>query len=374
MGWGQLALTFASTVALLTGVLPAANAFHDGGVGACDGCHELHSSGGNPDGLLRGSDISSTCLRCHAETGEQHGVLSGDGSSFTAGGDFYWLRRSYVWIEGGQVHTSPADSHGHNVVAVEYGLIPDAGLPAAPGSGYPSSDLSCASCHDPHGQRTAEADGAIPVSSSGSYQKTSLEDASAGNYRLLGGTGYDSSGIVFSNDAPIALAPTSWGETDENHVDYGSGMSEWCANCHDAMLDGASLQHPSGAAAVFSDWTAAAYDAYVRTGDVSGRADSSYLALVPFERGVFDPSLLDPTSTAGPEPGVSNVMCLTCHRAHASAFQAIGRWDWTATFLAESRPGMGDGGDAWNSYYGRDLEAEFGPRQRSLCNKCHVAD
>jgi len=176
----------------------------------------------------------------------------------------------------------------------------------------------------------------------------------------------------------VALAPADWRETDENHVDYGSGMSEWCGNCHGSMLHGSAVQHPAGEAAVFTESTAENYGAYIRTGDLSGSLASSYLALVPFERGSSDPNLLDPESTAGPQPGSSNVMCLTCHRAHASAFDSIGRWDMSATFLAQSHPQAGDGGaadmDPRNSYYGRDVESEFGPYQRSLCNKCHAAD
>ncbi len=378
MRWQQLALMLGSMLALLSGFPPATSAFHEGGVGACDGCHDLHTSERNAAGLLRGADASSTCLLCHGGVGEGHDVLSHDGSSFNAGGDFYWLKQSYAWTEDGQPHASPADSHGHNVVALEFGLRPDGSLAVAPGGDYPASDLSCVSCHDPHGQRTGNGNGGIPISGPGSYQGASPEGTSKGNYRLLGGVGYSTSGTAFSNDAPVALAPPQWSETDESHVDYGSGMSEWCANCHEAALDGTSTRHPAGEAAVFTDQTATAYAAYIRSGNLSGSANSSYLALVPFERGVSDPSLLDPTSTAGPEPGVSNVMCLSCHRAHASAFETIGRWDLYATFLAESHPGIGDAGagseDVQNSYYGRNLVADFGSYQRSLCNKCHALD
>jgi hypothetical protein len=363
-----LVLVPALILALLTGFPPAADAFHEGGTGDCDGCHEQHPSegdSGEPTGngaptaepLLRGSDASSTCLRCHAEIEEQLDVLSGDGSCFNAGGDFYWLTRSYAWMEDGQPRTSAGDSHGHNAVAADYGLLPDGRLAAAPGGDYPAADLSCVSCHDPHGQQTGSSD-----------------DSFAGSYRLLAGRDYSAAGVTFSNDAPVALAPSYGSETDDNHVDYGSGMSEWCANCHGAMLDTSAAQHPAGHTAVFTERTAAAYGAYLRTGDFSGDAASSYLALVPFERGVADPGLLNPASTAGPESGSSNVMCLTCHRAHASAFESIGRWDLSAASLADSHPGPSDGGDAQNSYYGRDLAAELGPYQRSLCNKCHVRD
>ncbi len=378
MGWPQLAVVLASIVALLSGVPSAASDFHNGGVGDCDGCHDLHTSGGRLGGLLRGSDASSTCLRCHAARGGLHNVLSGDGSSFTAGGDFYWLTRSYAWIQDGRARTSPADKHGHNVVAVDYGMGSDIDLAVAPGGNYPSSDLSCVSCHDPHGRRTGDGNGGFPVDRSGSYQGDFPDGTFAGNFRLLGGLAYRTSTTIFANDAPVATAPTYWAETDDNHTDYGSGMSEWCTNCHSSMVGRGSSQHPSGRDAIFTERTASSYASYIQSGSFSGAADTSFLALVPFERGVSDASLLDPASTTGPEAGVSNVMCLTCHRAHASAFQVAGRWDLSATLLADSHPAFGDNGagasDARNSYYGRDLTADFGPYQRSLCNKCHVGD
>jgi hypothetical protein len=350
-----LVLTLASMLALVMTPPLAAHAFHDGGVGYCEGCHDLHGSSGNSEGssgapatraLLRGSDASSTCLRCHAEPREQHNILSSDGSSFTAGGDFYWLTESYTWREDGRWFSSLGDSHGHNVVAADYGLNADGRRSVAPGGDYLAANLSCVSCHDPHALSTVDGD-----------------DFSDG-YRLLGGWGYDRAGAEFSTEAPVAMAPADWRETDANHVDYGSGMSEWCANCHGSMQGGAGAQHPAGADAVFSDWEATVYDSYLGSGDFTGSAGSSYLALVPFERGVSDASFLDPASTDGPEPWFSNVMCLTCHRAHASAFRSIGRWNLSVSFLGETQ----------NRHGGRDIASEFGPYQRSLCNKCHVKD
>jgi hypothetical protein len=357
MGKWRSALTLVVLTVLLTSFLPVAHAFHQSDTGFCEGCHSLHAAKDSDQPLLHGIDASSTCLRCHAQVGEWYSVLSNDGSSFTPGGDFYWLTRSYGWREVGRTHVSPGESHGHNVVALEFDMNADSRVSVAPGGRFQASSLSCISCHDPHARVPAEDEGA------------------AGSYRLLAGRGYRSSGAVFSTDAPVALAPSVWNETDTNHVDYGSGMSEWCANCHEDMLGDNPGKHPAGAAALFSPWTARAYGEYIRSGDFSGNPEVSYLALVPFERGVFEQSGLDPTSTAGPNPDSSNVMCLTCHRAHASAFRSMGRWDFSATFLADSLPGPSDGGaDAVNAYYGRDIVSEFGPYQRSLCNKCHVKD
>jgi len=172
-----------------------------------------------------------------------------------------------------------------------------------------------------------------------------------------------------------------WAETDSNHTAYGSGMSEWCANCHSGFLSsnvGAQgKSHPSGNNAKITSEYANNYNSYVSTGDLSASQASAYLALVPFEVGTTSTALLDPYNSSGPG-GEANVMCLTCHRAHASAFRGMGRWDFEVTRIADSHPQVGDGGasgtDALNSYYGRDMIAEFGAKQRQLCNKCHLKD
>lgn len=322
--------------------------------------------GGTRTAILLGSDPSSTCLRCHARTGTYFNVLSADGSSFTPGGDFYWLTRSYSWTVMGREHQSPGRNRGHNVVAVDFGLREDGVLAEAPGGSYPSGALSCTSCHDPH---------AVTTTSAADFGQ---EEPSAAGFRLLGGVGYARSGSEpFSNAAPVARSSsTDWRETDSNHTAYGSGMSEWCANCHPLMLAGG--MHATGRFATLGSEVASRYNSYVKTGDHSGDRSSAYLALVPFEVGTSDPAALDPSSTAGPEGGRANAMCLTCHRAHASAFEDIGRWDFSATFLRDSHPGEGDvgvrPGEARSSYYDRDIVAEFGPNQRSLCNKCHALD
>ncbi len=376
-------------------------AFHDGGENNCMGCHTIHSSQANPDLttydrsstdpirlILKGSDPSSTCLQCHAERGAPHAVLSNDGSRFTPGGDFYWLGKTFSWsIEGGH-YQSRADRHGHNVVALDYGMYQDGRLDHAPGGTYLAAALGCSSCHDPHGKTMVNGGDMGTTSVSALYDGEPVTEPSAGNYRLLGGQGYvaggQGSGIIFAFRAPIAVANSfNWTETDSNHPAYGSGMSEWCANCHRNFLNGSTSglggKHPAGKGARITAEIANNYNSYVRTGDLSGIQASAYLALVPFEVGTTNASLLDPSSSSGPDPGGdASVMCLTCHRAHASAFEGIGRWDFKTTFMADSHPQVGDGGasgtDAFNSYYGRSMIAEFGKNQRQLCNKCHLKD
>jgi hypothetical protein len=383
---------------LLSGVTCA---FHEGGEGYCEGCHTILGSPSNQDWstdassdagpltlILKGSDPSSTCLRCHAERGEDHRVLSNDGSRYTPGGDFYWLQKTFSWTMGGLSYQSEADRHGHNIVAVDYGLNSDRRLSQSPGGSYPSAALGCTSCHDPHAKTAEKGENPLLTSPSSSYGEEPSTGTPPGTFRLLGGVGYAGgqlrSGVTFTHAAPVAQAsPLGSAETDSNHTAYGTGMSEWCANCHGGFLNGSmggvGGKHPAGNGAKIPAEISNNYNSYAGTGDRSGSQANAYLALVPFEVDTASRSLLDPFSSAGPgSGGNANVMCLTCHRAHASAFPSMGRWDFDTTFIADSHPKAGDGGasgiDVLHSYYGRDMISEFGEKQRQLCNKCHLRD
>jgi hypothetical protein len=238
----------------------------------------------------------------------------------------------------------------------------------APGGGFPSGALGCQSCHDPHGQiNGGTANGELPISVSGSYGDVPVAGTIAGNYRLL----HD-----LANPAPIAVT-ADFDETDLVHPAYGEGMGEWCANCHGQYIND-NTKHPSGNSEVLNG-EATNYNSYVATGDFTGVQATSFTALVQFERQETDPALLvvETTSTAGPD-GTDTVICLTCHRAHASAFNNITRWDSERELLAESLPNAANlvsmGAIPDSAYYGRNVATEFGDFQRSLCNKCHVKD
>jgi hypothetical protein len=326
--------------------------------------------------LLRSSDPSSICLNCHTGPGgpSSPSVSSTDGSAMTPGGDFYWLTKTFVWADG----ESPGERHGHNIVASDFGYLPDSTNSSAPGGTYPAMELGCTSCHDPHFRAS------LPISGSGSYGGDPPPGTVLGPYRLLAGAGYDGAldgySFSFAYDPPVARANPlqPYGEDDLSHVDYGSSMSEWCANCHPDVLRrehqlGPDFEHPSGNRAGLRHYRNR-YNSYLATGDMSGSRETAYWALVPFERGLTDPNLLDPTSTMGPGMG-ANIACITCHRAHASAFLYGLRWDITEQLVADSHPGYGDigvtGNDVLYSYYGRDMVAIYGPNQRVLCEKCH---
>jgi len=356
-------------------------AFHGGGVAHCDGCHSMHDSPenpiqGNPNALLlKGSDPSSTCLNCHAGSGSYH-IYSTDGSNFSPGGDFFWLTQSYTNVVRGNSITSDPDNMGHNVIALDYGLTVDGTNTQAPGGTFSASNLYCSSCHDPHGQvNGGTANGMDEISVSGSYGALPVAGTIAGNYRLLGDLMYK----PYIVNAPPTAVTAGFGESDASHPAYGTGMSEWCANCHPDYLN-ATYKHPAGnPQALLSK--ADTYNQYVATGDFTGGTGANaYTPLVPFERQETNKTTLlaAVTSNQGPDTADDNVMCLTCHRAHASAFNNITRWDMEHEYLEHGFPTDANltamGAVANADYYGRDIATEFGEYQRSLCNKCHVKD
>ena len=417
----------------------SAYAFHSGGVAECNGCHTMHNSfeGVAHDDdmaqfssgpyLLKGNDQSSACLNCHSGptlsgyhvATEPHtgGVNPGQAPvNLTPGGDFSWVKNTYTWTpRSGTTETSLGDRHGHNVVAADFGFAADGTLDEAPGGTYPAASLGCQSCHDPHGKFRRLADGSIvngkaeptlPIRGSGSYFTSAdpVTDVYAvGVYRILGGLGYQPKSMVgnaaapaFTEQVPAAVAPSSYNRTEavtQTKVAYGSNMSEWCANCHGQIHQSGynsgqpGLTHPAANEEVLDSFIVSNYNVWVKTGDLSGTVATAWNSLVPFEEGTADYAILKGKAAdlSGPESGTENVMCLSCHRAHASGFDSMLRWSMAYEFITQ---GDAAGVPSWTgaavargktateqeaAYYGRTA-ASFAPYQRGLCNKCHVKD
>jgi len=293
-------------------------------------------------------------------------------SQLTPGGDFAYLKKAYSWKALGATESSPGERHGHNITADDYGYVADSRSLSTPGEVYPNSKLSCISCHDPHGKIANNV------------------------YRMLGGAGYKTRSVpevVFTIDAPVVVAPHDYNRSEsvsDTRVAYGRGMSEWCSNCHTKGCTGA-YGHPVCSGARCSNEIISNYNAYVKSGDINGKRDASYTSLVPFEEGTDDISILeqhaknDGTSIMGPVHG-SNVMCLTCHRAHASAWDHMARWNMASEFIVFKGvyPGINNDSPQRNAqgrteaetrqaYYDRPASL-FSGFQRGLCNKCHLRD
>ena len=413
--------------AVLLAVTPA-SAFHNGGVGACEGCHIMHNSEqGSPvygssaqKYLLRQQDPSSVCLFCHQNLGDlgpttyhistpDSEILSAPPKQLTPGGDFAWLKKSYSWQVSATdptLYTSPGERHGHNIMAADFLYLQDTVNTMAPGGNYPADQLGCTSCHDPHGKYRRNNDGSItttgsPISASGSFDSSPDPDGATavGVYRLLGGIGYQpktiASGYAFVYNPPAAVAPLKANRAEDvtqTRVAYGSGMSEWCRNCHLNIHSPGDPQlvHAAGSAALFAQPYLDNYNKYVYDGNILATPDpsTSFLSLVPFEEGTSDYATLkahaktDDSYLAGPA-GPSQVMCLSCHRAHASGWDHITRWNTSSAYVeyngfyaqeGQAYQPYGQGRteqDALQAYYNKPAN-KFAPSQPTLCDKCHI--
>jgi predicted CXXCH cytochrome family protein len=166
-------------------------------------------------------------------------------------------------------------------------------------------------------------------------------------------------------------------------------MSEWCSNCHtqihqDSYTSGNSgQQHPAGDGAKLTAAIVTNYNAYVSSGIAA--AGNHYTSLVPFEDGSTTFSTLQSrwadtapaTQAAFAAATTSNVMCLSCHKAHASGFYSMLRYPTTDLLTDEAGAyELIDGLSATQMQraFNERPASVFGVAQRSLCNKCHAKD
>jgi predicted CXXCH cytochrome family protein len=321
-------------VAVLAGVVPV-RAFHDGGVATCSGCHVMHEGATGPAvaGLLI-DNASDLCLSCHADAeGEVLGVDPLLPPPERGGGNFVFLLEDNLndGPDGG-TNPIPGEAAGHNIVAPGNGLVADSRYSTAPGGSFPAAQLSCTSCHDPHGRA---------------------------GFRLLNGVGpvqEDVATFLFPAPQAVGIALDGAPEAEDHHTAYVAGMSDWCANCHGRYHDagGGGFEHP-----VDEIFDTAAVDQYnVYNGDADptgGTFLTAYVSQVPFE---------DPGAATGSRTGataMSRVTCLSCHRAHATSAPAAGRWDFNVALLADD--GVVSG--SWA------IPQPYGPGQGTLCTQCH---
>ncbi|MEK6744817.1 MAG: cytochrome c3 family protein [Nitrospirota bacterium] len=416
MRFAKTSIIIMAAIAVVFGLGSVSYAFHEGGVGRCEGCHDMHNSK-STGMLLKGTDTSSTCLSCHAAADTApngYHVMTypvpGAGippANMGPGGDFAWLGKTYTWIgRSGKTSTEKGDSHGHNIIAADYGMVTDAtNSGTAPGGTFPSSQFACISCHDQHGTARRLNDGTYsrdggPIIASGSYASSPIPPVgeAVGTYRLLRGSMNDRNPGNTNYATPaLAFAPDSYNRSEsytQTRVAFGDRMSDFCGACHTNHHTTNVKYHPQGVS--IRSTVAGNYNAYIASGNMGGSSASSYLSLVPFEEGATTDiatlqthAVSDNSVLAGPD-AASQVMCLSCHRGHASAFPAMARWNNESELITFEHSYAGTdapNAEASNANFARGrLVAEmaagyynkpatdFATFQRSLCNKCHAKD
>lgn len=396
----------------------SARAFHSGGVAECGGCHSMHAPATGGAFLLTGDTASDACLSCHEHAGDtgavSYHVSTADADmpvgtapmQMTPGGDFGWLKKSYTFVVGGATIIEHGRTHGHNVVAPVHGYVEDSENATAPGGSYPASALGCISCHDPHGSFRRVNGDAISTSGaairdSGSYDGPSNEPRNGdavGTYRLLAGEGYAvrSGASPAFPGVPAAKVPPEYNRAETTRtvrVAYGAGISAagaatwsaWCGACHPGMHSEAASVHPADRP--LGPAIKANYDAYVKTGDMTGTNATAFTSLVPFATiGTYAQLAQLTSSIAGPAD-TDTVTCMSCHRAHASGWPHMLRWNAESGFIVfESRfPGVDSTPSVPESHRGRTsaetrkayyqrFASSFASYQRGLCSKCHAKD
>ncbi len=389
-----------------------ADAFHAGGVAECGGCHSMHSPAAGGSFLLIGTDQSSTCLSCHGQSGQSsYHIATPDADmpagsapyNETPGGDFGWIKKTYTFVVRGTTNTEEGDTHGHNIVAADKGYTADATNTTAPGGSFPAANLACNSCHDPHGKYRRLNTGAVattgaPIFTSGSYNGTGNEPtatAAVGVFRLLAGSGYTKSGVTYPG-VPAAKVPSTYNASEastQTRVAYGvantnghATWGNWCGTCHPGMHSSGNYVHPVDQN--LGSTIKGIYDSYVKSGDATGTNATAFTSLVPFATNSSNYTTLAglagrAATSAGPDTA-DQVMCLSCHRAHASGAEFGLRWNQESTFITvngaypdtATDPGNARGktsAEVQKMYYDRPATT-FATYQRVLCNKCHAQD
>jgi hypothetical protein len=353
--------------------------------GNCSNCHTMHNSQNGmgvvqtyTNGIIttgvstpQNQLLIASCIACHAgSTGQTNSfgapiVLhttnpNGQGAGHTlAGGDFYWVATGL----------GATDSTGHNVsglAAVDVDISNNIGKnppgwdsnatsgftfgQVAGGEANWSSQLSCDGTYGCHGQHSSTGiTGAHHGNTGLTSNQCNVADTVGNSYRFLGGI------------KGLENVDWNWNETDATHNEYygvddtsnrdqlnstyanKDTISFSCAECHgyfhsridDSTTAGSPwLRHPTDIALPASE----EYQYY-----------TTYSNEAPIARPTV-PASSSPIVT----PGTDIVMCLSCHRAHASPYFKMVRWDY------KSWPGAGTGG----------CNPETG--QHGCCNVCHT--
>lgn len=414
-----LAIIAASAITLVAG---PALAFHSGGVAECEGCHSMHTPAAGGSSLLVGATPSEACLTCHEHAGDtgpssyhistaSNDMLAADAfpKQRTPGGDFGWLKKVFSYsVTSNGVTTNYAETGGgHNINAPANGYNPASGT--APGGTFPAAELGCNSCHNPHSNLRRDVTGNVttsgaPIYASGSYPSAANEPKTGGAvgvYRLLAGGARPN--VTFAG-VPAAKVPSTYNQTEATNqvrVAYGVKVGtnqvawgSWCSTCHPNMHSTGNYTHPVDQA--LGATIIGNYNAYKMSGDLTGTSAAAYSNLTPFITNSGDYAALgllaknDNTALAGPTDG-DQVSCLSCHRAHASGFDHMLRFDYGYEFTTVNGNYVGSdnasvtGSRAPLQHRGRTIAAwqaafydrpatQFATYQRVLCNKCHAKD
>lgn len=297
--------------------------------GDCEACHTVTTGIPLKPGepflyLLKGG--SDLCIKCHSSaTGETIKIMGNSKVPIVhntskpeiplAGGNFRYV----------DISLGGSDAKGHNVEGI---VSQDVTLGNKPPGYHRASDpsvigynenkrLTCAGSNGCHGDRNIK-DTFAAIRGTHHAKDTPLDGSTtARSYRYLKNTA--------KVKGVIGLEDSDWEYTNSatDHNEYTSTINYLCASCHGDFhsVEGPWFRHP--------------VDVILPKGHEYANY-KVYSVEAPVAREVIPTS---PTDVV--KPGVDMVMCLSCHRAHASPYDAILRWDYDAMISGEENAPSG---------------------------------
>jgi hypothetical protein len=324
--------------------------------GACVNCHTMHNSQNNSpmnwdtsstpnEALLRGS-----CIGCHGQAPSgANNIINNtpqvlhNATTDLAGGNFAYITTSAKRDAADTGATQ--NSVGHNVIDLG-GTYQETILTSPPGdentTGITNANFTCGGVRGCHGDRTQTGsyaavrgahhanDGVLKF---GAISEAGQGGTTALSYRFLKGVkgGEDSDWQATSETADHNeyKGDTTMG-TSSSTYPANNTISGLCAECHGYFHGTTTSEAGSG-----DPWLRHPTDVSLpSSGEYA--AYTTYSLTAPVARTAIPDS---PGSTVTPSGSADDiVMCLSCHRAHASPYYKMMRWDY------KSWPGVGTNG------------------------------
>ena len=298
----------AVTVLSVSPILRAGN-WHTGASLQCGQCHAEHATvggqeipGGPYSTLLVKAGVNELCLSCH------------DGSDPTAPDvlspvSMYDQSPSTESAAGHFASTGVINPAGHSLgVAVAMPLN---------GAGK-TATLTCASCHDYHGNSN--------------YRNLRYDPSGKGDSISL-----QASVDVFWQYAPLD-PPTGSGSAagyNQSNIRYKSSWSRWCGSCHDLVASNSPASPPAhfNAHPVDVAISGAGSTPHVSTAHWVSGTGEGFLGSSPIlGEGIPRVPFLQPSATdfagAGQVQSGNQVFCGSCHKSHGSDYTKGLRWPY----------------------------------------------
>lgn len=296
-------------VALVTGSAVRAGEWHFGSNLQCGDCHVEHGiAGGNPipggpySTLLKKGTVNGLCLTCH------------DGSDPSAPDvlapvTMYNQTLSLESAGGHLVTPGMVNAAGHSL---------DIAMATPLSSTGRTLSLTCANCHDYHGNTN--------------YRNLRYDPARTGDSISVALGSDVFNGVPPSKPPSSASSPAAY---ERGNIGYKTGWARWCASCHDQVATNSPAPSPahfsghpsevafgvagSGSHVDVSHWLAGIGEGFFGNNEVPGEG----VVRLPF---------LQPTATefsiSRTVSSTNMISCVSCHSSHGGANAKALRWPY----------------------------------------------